>query len=85
MVDLTDFNDVVGIEILDFTRQLSTVLLPDRTPVALRWAYDDEVDAFYVHVHEQRAQQQVNANGIAYLGQLDRLLVLEVSWSSGQY
>ena len=59
IVDLTDFGDVIGVEVLDWRRQLSGGVLDAqsaRGPV--RWSYDDEIDAFYIHLTEGRRQIQ---------------------------
>jgi hypothetical protein len=60
VLDETYLGEVVGLEILDLQAQLNGARAPkplSSTPYP-RWAYDDEIDAFYVHLTEGRAQVQ---------------------------
>lgn len=59
VVDLTDFGEVVGVEVLDVSRQLAGgVVDPPTLQGEIRWSYDDEIDALYVHVADGRGQMQ---------------------------
>jgi|ERR1700733_10431820 hypothetical protein len=59
VVDLTDFGDVLGIEVLDWQRQLSGGKIggvsPSHPP---RWAYDEEIDALSICISEGYSQIQ---------------------------
>lgn len=78
IIDQTDFGDAVGIEILDFRRQLSGGLLQGpRSAGVVRWSYDDEIDAFYVHVMNGRSQSQTSVVGIVGLDDAQRVVLLE--------
>jgi hypothetical protein len=79
VVDLTYLGEVVGLEVLDFGRQLSGA----RAPVSprrggIRWSYDAEVDAFYLHVADGPGQVQRKERAVAYLGSDDQLSALEL-------
>ena len=79
VVDLTEFGDVVGVEILDLRRQLSDGVV-EASPVdgQINWSYDDEFDAFYVHVIDGRGQVQRSVTGKARLDSEKRLVQLEL-------
>ena len=68
ILDQTDFGDVVGVEILDLRRQLADGKSPP-SPVEgyPRWAYDNEIDAFYVHIADGPAPIQKTATSTAFL------------------
>lgn len=78
-IDLTDFGEVVGLEILDFQRQLQT-----STPVEIkkeglpRWSYDDEIDAFYLRLSAEPASAQEPVVGIADVDDMSRLTRLNI-------
>ena len=78
-VDLTDFGDVIGVEVLDWRRQLSDGVLDAqsvRGPVL--WSYDEEIDAFYIHVTEGRSQIQRSAVAEVGLDSNRRVVLLKV-------
>lgn len=78
VIDQTDFSDVLGIEILDFRRQISGGL-PEgaRSASGVRWSYDAEDDAFYVHVMDGRSQIQTSIIGTVGLDVADSVVLLE--------
>lgn len=79
VIDQTDFGNVVGIEVLDFRRQLHGGLLQGpRSAGAVRWSYDDEIDAFYIHVMDGRGQIQASVVGTVGLDDAQRVVLLEV-------
>lgn len=57
-LDLTDFGDVVGIEVLDWQRQSGGVVDGPSACGNVRWSYDYEIDALYIHVMSGRSQIQ---------------------------
>ena len=63
VLDMDDFGEVGGIEVLGWHRQLprGAVLDAPRGCGPVRWAYDDEVDALYIHISKARAQAQRSA------------------------
>jgi uncharacterized protein YuzE len=82
VVDLTDFDEVVGVEILDLRKQLAGGTIgPSVEGSSIRWSYDAEMDALYLHVMDGRGQVQRRS---AASGQLDaggRLVRLDVPLS----
>ena len=80
VIDQTDLGEIVGVEILDLVRQLGG----GRAPCALlagfpRWSYDEEIDAFYIHLAAGRAQVQKSGSCTAYVDQEGQLSALEVT------
>jgi uncharacterized protein YuzE len=59
VVDMTHYGDVAGIEILDFRRQLPRTVVQPAADESMRWSYDPEVDAFYLHLRDVSATSQV--------------------------
>lgn len=85
VLDQTDFGDVVGVEVLDFARQLEGGAIdPPRGRGEIRWSYDDEIDALYVHVGEGRGQIQQTATLKAHIDQTGKVVGLTVPspWAS---
>ena len=79
VLDLTYLGDVVGVEILDLRRQLSGGRVEALSAGGqIQWSYDDEIDAFYVQILEDRAQVQRSATGKAHLDSGNRVVRLEV-------
>jgi uncharacterized protein YuzE len=79
VVDATDFGEVVGIEILDVSRQLAGGIVdPVMLQGGIRWSYDDEVDALYVHIADGRGQAQRTTAVGARLDSTGRLVQLDV-------
>jgi uncharacterized protein YuzE len=78
VIDRTDFGDVVGIEILDFLRQIPGALLEGpRSAGVVRWSYDAEIDAFYLHLMDGRGQTQTSIVGTVGLDDAQRVVLLE--------
>jgi hypothetical protein len=79
VVDLTYLDEVIGVEVLDLRRQTGGAT-PGPSPASsqLRWAYDDEIDAFYLHVADGRGQLQSSATANASLDSGGRLVRLEI-------
>jgi hypothetical protein len=77
VIDQTDFGDVVGIEILAFRQMTGGLLEGPRSAGAVRWAYDEEVDAFYVRVMKGRSQVQRSIIGTVGLDAAQRVVRLE--------
>lgn len=83
VLDQTDFGDVVGIEVLDLARQLEGgVVDPPRGTGEIRWSYDNEIDALYVHVGEGRGQVQRTATLSAHLSRAGTVVGLSFPWPS---
>lgn len=81
VADLTDFDVVVGVEILDFRRQLDATA-PASVAVGLpRWSYDGEMDAFYLHVADGTASAQRSVVGSAELDEAGHVLTLTIPGS----
>jgi hypothetical protein len=79
VVDLTDFDEVVGIEVLDLTTQLEGGTVdPPRQDSTIRWSYDGEMDALYLHVADGRGQVQRRSTARAQLDSSGRLVQLDV-------
>ena len=79
VLDLTDFGDVIGIEVLDLARQLDGgTTEPLRWTGVISWSYDDEVDALYIHVAEGRGQVQRSAIATAHLDSNRRVVGLAI-------
>lgn len=78
VIDQTDFGDVLGIEVLDFRRQISGGFLEGaRSASVVRWSYDEEADAFYAHVIDGRSQIQTSIIGTVGLNAAHRVVLLE--------
>jgi uncharacterized protein YuzE len=79
VADLTDFGDVVGIEILDLRGQLAGGMVePPKSDGDFRWAYDEEIDALYLRVTDARGQVQRSLTAQARLDSLGRFVQLDV-------
>ena len=86
VIDQTDFGDVMGVEILGFRRQLSGgVVDAPRACGRVRWSYDSEDDAFYVHVGEGPMQAQTSVTGKISLDHTQRVVLLEVPVPPAHY
>ena len=80
VLDLTDFGDVIGVEVLDLARQLDGGAMdPPRSKGAISWSYDDEIDALYIHVADGRGQVQRTATASAYIDTSGRVVRLEIA------
>lgn len=85
VVDQTDFGDVIGVEILDLRRQSGGLVEAPRASGSVRWSYDAEIDAFYVHVMEGRSQVQTSVTGKISLNSAQRVVMLEVQVPQAAY
>jgi uncharacterized protein YuzE len=80
VVDQTDFGDVIGVEILDFRRQLTGGMIEGlRSAGQIKWSYDPEMDALYVHLTDGRSQVQVSVIGRISLDSSQRVVLLEAA------
>jgi uncharacterized protein YuzE len=77
ILDRDDFNDLIGVEILSFNEQLRATVPSAPACRQLRWSYDSEMDAFYLHVREGRATHQDKAVAIASIDKDDVLVSME--------
>ena len=87
VVDFSAFDEPVGIEILGFEEQLGHKPPVDPTSrtqgeesvdAIPRWSYDADVDAFYLHLTNERAPRQREVLGSADLGQDGSILCFRV-------
>lgn len=79
VVDLTDFDEVVGVEILDLRKQLAGGTVgPSIEGGGIRWSYDAEMDALYLHVTDGRGQAQWRLTARGQLDAGGRLVQLDV-------
>jgi uncharacterized protein YuzE len=79
VVDQTDLGDVVGVEVLDLRKQLSGgTVLPPSHDSKIRWSYDAEMDALYLHVVDGRGQAQRRSKALAHVDSSGRLVQLDV-------
>jgi hypothetical protein len=76
--DLNGLGEIVGVEVLDFRRQIG-VKPPPPDPVAKlpRWSYDEEIDAFYVRLRNDNAPRQETRKGLALLDREGAVVALE--------
>jgi uncharacterized protein YuzE len=80
VIDKTALGNIVGIEILDFQKQISVTLplFQNDHQNFPQWSYDNDIDAFYLRIADGPAPVQVNVVGWADLGQDRSLIALEV-------
>jgi nucleoside diphosphate kinase len=79
VVDFTDFRVVVGIEILDWHRQLSGGQIGRPSASGqLRWSYDHEIDALYIHTNDGRGQNQERTTCTVRLDANQRVVTVQV-------
>lgn len=79
VVDVTDFGDLVGIEVLDFLSQVPSATIPESSPrPGSCWSYDAEIDALYVHASAVRADGQRPMRAIALLDSNGQLIGFEL-------
>lgn len=79
VVDRTGMGEIVGIEILDFRRQLGgATVSPGSDSGALHWSYDPEMDAFYVRCAREHAPVQIKTTCVALLDPERRVVELIV-------
>ena len=80
VVDLTDFGDVLGIEVLGWQRQLSggKIVAPSVSE-GVRWSYDGEIDALNIRLREGYSQVQRPATCVVSLDSGRGVVCLELS------
>ena len=64
---MDDFGEAVGIEILDFHSQVDGSMVESPTEGHVRWSYDQEMDALYLHVADGRGSVQRSVIGAVEL------------------
>lgn len=78
VLDMTDFRDLIGIEILDLTRQTGGCTVdPSPQHDRIWWGYDDEIDAYYIRLLEGSAPHQKVATAIISLDSHDRIVRID--------
>jgi hypothetical protein len=84
IVDMTYLGAIIGVEILDLRRQLNGgKVKPSTVKGNPRWSYDEEIDAFYLHVTTGPGQVQRKAKATVLLdsaGRVVRILV-PIPWA----
>ncbi len=76
---MSRLGSLIGVEILDFRRQLGgATLAPRRVTDDFRWSYDPESDALYLHLKTGPAQIQQTSTEIADIDALSLVAALEV-------
>jgi hypothetical protein len=79
MISRGAHSDPVGVEILDLKAQLgNAVRLPAQGADALRWSYDEEIDALYVRLSGHGAHAQRRVMGTARLDGWGCLVSLQI-------
>jgi hypothetical protein len=83
VMDYTDFGDLVGIEILDWHKQLSggRIDAPSASEYP-RWSYDDEIDALYIRTSDARGQNQQRTTASVDLDASQRVVALQLALPS---
>lgn len=84
VLDVDDFGEVTGIEILSFRAQLNASLPENSGSAWPRWAIDDEMDATYLHVRNGRATHQEKTRGEAHIDDRDVVASIEVPSGSAR-
>jgi hypothetical protein len=83
VMDYTDFGDLVGIEVLDWRKQLSGGRIDGpSTSEYPRWSYDDEIDALYIRTSDARGQNQQRATASVDLDASQRVVALQIALPS---
>ncbi|HEY5943617.1 MAG TPA: hypothetical protein VIT89_12260 [Solirubrobacterales bacterium] len=78
VLDLDDFGVVLGIEVLDFKRQIGVKPPPyDPSKGMPRWSYDEEIDAFYVRFVDRHSPRQEVREGSAFVDPEGSVVSLE--------
>jgi uncharacterized protein YuzE len=81
VVDIDDFDEVAGIEILDLGSQMglpATACVDAVNTPQVRVAYDESVDAMYIKLGRVRAQHQIVAQAHLFLDAKTTLVRMEV-------
>jgi uncharacterized protein YuzE len=78
VLDLDDFGEILGIEVLDFNRQIGVKPSPyDSSKGMPRWSYDKEIDALYVRFIDRRSPRQEVREGSAFVDPQGSVVCLE--------
>lgn len=81
VLDMSDFREIVGIEVLDLNRQLEGGLIdPPQGTGEISWSYDSEFDALYIRVREGRGQVQQTAASLAQVDSEGRVVNISVPY-----
>jgi uncharacterized protein YuzE len=81
VLDLDDFGKIVGVEILDFQAQVGGSV--GNSPVdGVRWSYDREIDAFYLHITDGQGSVQRSVLGMVSLDPRGRAIEVELPVSA---
>lgn len=79
VVDLTDFGEVVGVEVLDLRTQLEGgAIAPPRSTGEISWSYDADIDALYIHVAHGAGQVQQSALARTQLDSAGRVVDMSI-------
>lgn len=78
VLDLDDFGEPIGLEILGFRSQLGALPPPGPTDGLPRWSYDKDEDAFYVRVSDGTAPRQKTSRGSASFDRRGAVVSLRV-------
>ncbi len=83
VIDVTSLGEIAGVEILDLRVQLSG-LEPEHPSGSgdVRWSYDEEVDAFYLHLLRESAPVQQSATCRVQLDVDRRMVGLAIEFGS---
>jgi hypothetical protein len=83
VMDYTDFGDLVGIEVLDWRKQLSGGRIDGPSVSEYpRWSYDDEIDALYIRTSDARGQNQQRTTASVDLDASQRVVALQIALPS---
>ncbi|MGH9491127.1 MAG: hypothetical protein ACRD17_11510 [Terriglobales bacterium] len=79
VLDLNGLGEPVGIEVLDWRRQLGGAILDaPKASATARWAYDDEIDAISIHLAPGTAPVQRSAWAAVGLDSRRRVVSLDL-------
>ena len=78
VVDLDDFGELVGVEVLPFRGQSGASVPLCTENGAPRWSYDPEVDGFYLRLGGERAGRQESVAGVVSVSAQGEMVALSV-------
>ncbi len=90
VLDFDQFGDVLGVEILNLKDQAGSSCLDVVEEVlkgsvtALRYSYDDEVDAFYLRMSEGQSVDQKAVDGVLVLNDKGQIASLRIDAQTGR-
>ena len=64
-IDLDDFGELIGVEILAFAETFNAHAPPSPGSGHPQWSYDPEIDAFYLRLSNGSAPRQETKHGLA--------------------